>query len=43
MSKIDEFHCKKGCGGWFDVFKKGAQKGYCITCKPRQPATPKRK
>ena len=35
MAKIDDFHCK-GCKKWFDVFKKGSKKGYCLHCKPRQ-------
>lgn len=34
MAKIDDFHCK-GCDKWYDVFKKGAKKGYCLYCKPR--------
>lgn len=40
--KIDDFHCK-GCNGWFDVFKKGAKKGFCMTCKPRPLGQQKRK
>lgn len=42
MAKIDDFHCK-GCNKWFDIFKKGAKKGFCMTCKPRQQPEPKKK
>lgn len=42
MAKIDEFHCKE-CKKWYDVFKKGAVKGYCLYCKPRDGGTPQSK
>ena len=42
VPKIDQFHCKN-CDRWFDVFKKGAKKGFCMTCSPRPEPKQKRK